>query len=401
MAQQAPNPYNDAEARRALDEALLERLRRGTPSTTSLTASVALDLGPEEGWTVAIDGRRMSLAAGLDPKADTTVIADPATILEVFTGTTSGVAAFLDGRLRVRGNLALSLRLGGLFGGQESHPRFERAREVHAAGLKTFFLEAGTGPPVVLLHGLGATNASMLPTLWDLSQDHRVIAPDLPGFGESSKPIRSYDAAFYARWLVAFLDELGIERASLIGNSMGGRVSIEGALLSPERVERLALFAPSPAFIKKRQFVDIVRVLRPELALLPVPIPHKQVVKSIKRLFAQPRRLADPWYDAAADEFLRIFSTPRGRIAFFSAARQIYLEEPHGDTGFWDRLKELRTPSLFIWGRRDRLVPAGFARHVEKALPNATSVVLDDCGHMPQYEFPDKTHELTRGFLAG
>ena len=64
-------------------------------------------------------------------------------------------------------------------------------------------------------------------------------------------------------------------------------------------------------------------------------------------------------------------------------------------------MKELRTPTLFIWGRRDRLVPAGFARHVEKALPNATSVVLDDCGHVPQYELPDKTHELTRSFLAG
>ncbi|MGI8707572.1 MAG: alpha/beta fold hydrolase [Actinomycetota bacterium] len=328
----------------------MERLRRGLPATSHLKAAIALDLDGGQGWTVSIDGRRMSLAAGVDPGADTTVIADPTTIREVFSGTSSGVEAFLDGRLRVRGNLALSLRLGGLFGNDDAPPRFERALEVRAAGLNTFYLEAGTGPPVVLLHGLGATNASMLPTLWDLSRDHRVIAPDLPGFGESSKPIRSYDAAFYAQWLDAFLDEVGVERASLIGNSMGGRVAIEGALHAPDRVHRLVLFAPSPAFIKKRQFVELVRVLRPEMALLPLRVPHKQVVRSIKRLFAQPGRLADPWYDAAADEFIRIFSTPRGRIAFFSAARQIYLEEPHGETGFWDRLRGLTTPSLFIWG---------------------------------------------------
>ncbi|MDQ3618744.1 MAG: alpha/beta fold hydrolase [Actinomycetota bacterium] len=400
MAQHAPQTDSDG-ARRALDETLLERLRRGLPATSNLKASIALDLDRGQGWTVSIAGPRMSLAAGVDPRADTTVIADPTTLLEVFSGKTSGVKAFLDGRLRVRGNLALSLRLGGLFGDDDAPPRFERARDVRAAGLDTFYLEAGAGPPVVLLHGLGATNASMLPTLWDLSQDHRVMAPDLPGFGESSKPIRSYDAAFYAQWLVAFLDEVGVERASLIGNSMGGRVAIEGALHAPDRVHRLVLFAPSPAFIKKRQFVELVRVLRPEMALLPLRVPHKQVVRSIKRLFAQPGRLADPWYDAAADEFIRIFSTPRGRIAFFSAARQIYLEEPHGDTGFWDRLRELAPPSLFIWGQRDKLVPAGFARHVERALPDATSIVLDDCGHVPQYELPDKAHELAREFLAG
>ena len=222
VAQQAPQTDIES-ARRALDETLLERLRRGLPAASHLKAAIALDLEGGRGWTVSIDERRMSLAAGIDPGADTTVIADPTTILEVFSGTTSGVEAFLDGRLRVRGNLALSLRLGSLFGNNDdAPPRFERAREVRAAGLNTFYLEGGTGPPVVLLHGLGATNASMLPTLWDLSRDHRVIAPDLPGFGESSKPIRSYDASFYARWLVAFLDEVGVERASLIRELDGG-----------------------------------------------------------------------------------------------------------------------------------------------------------------------------------
>jgi pimeloyl-ACP methyl ester carboxylesterase len=287
-----------------------------------------------------------------------------------------------------------------LFSGPERPPEFPRAGYAQPDGLDTFYLEAGRGDPVLLLHGLGATNASMLPTLFDLAPDRRVVAPDLPGFGDSAKPIRPYDASFFARWTLALMDELGIERADLVGNSMGGRVAIEVGLLAPDRVGHLVLLAPAPAFIRRRQFVRIVRILRPELALVPVYVPHRRVVAGIKSMFSRPERLAQAWYEAAADEFVRIFNTPRGRIAFFSAARQIYLEEPWGDTGFWDRLPGLAVPSLFVWGERDRLVPAAFARHVEKALPAATSTVLADCGHVPQYEHPDETHRLVREFFA-
>jgi pimeloyl-ACP methyl ester carboxylesterase len=157
---------------------------------------------------------------------------------------------------------------------------------------------------------------------------------------------------------------------------------------------------PSPAFIRYRELARVVRILRPELALLPVPISHKQVVTGIRRMFARPSRLQQAWYDAAADEFLRVFATPRGRIAFFSAARQIYLEEPYGERGFWDRLPSLSRPALFTWGARDRLVPARFARHVEKALPQAESVVIPDCGHVPQFELPEPTNQLIRRFLG-
>jgi len=86
-------------------------------------------------------------------------------------------------------------------------------------------------------------------------------------------------------------------------------------------------------------------------------------------------------------------------MAFFSAARQIYLEEPGGDHGFWSRLPGLTRPALFVWGDRDRLVPARFERHVVAALPNATSVVLEDSGHVPQFEHPKETHRLVREFI--
>jgi pimeloyl-ACP methyl ester carboxylesterase len=271
---------------------------------------------------------------------------------------------------------------------------------VQAGSVSTAYLEAGRGFPVILLHGLGATNASFLPTFSDLSRDHRVIAPDLPGFGDSSKPLRTYNARFFGRWLVDLLDALGLERVHLIGNSMGGRVAIEAGLEAPDRVDRLALLAPSPAFLRRRTFVRLVRILRPELGAIPIPVLHWQVVRGIRSIFSRPARLPMGWYEAAADEFVRVFASPRARVAFFSAAREIYLEEPHGDSGFWDRLPAMTRPALFVWGERDWLVPARFARHVTMALPRATSVVLEDCGHVPQFELPDRTHALVRDFLG-
>jgi pimeloyl-ACP methyl ester carboxylesterase len=385
---------------RLVGSALKEFARAPTgPGAADLRATVALEVGDGQGWTLRLDRGRLFLAPGLIRKPDTLVMTDPQTLISLLEGEESGVKAFLDGRVRVRGNLALSLRLGGVFDRPHRPVRFPRARTIMAGGLRTFYLEGGEGPPVVLLHGLGATNASLIPTLWDLARDHRVVVPDLPGFGESAKPIRAYRAAFFARWLRAFLDEVGIDRADLVGNSLGGRVALEMGLEAPERLGKMVLLTPSPAFIRRREFVRIVRLLRPELAVLPVPLLHRYVVSGIKFLFSKPDRLPDEWYAAAADEFIRIFRTRRGRIAFFSAARQIYLEEPYGDRGFWDRLPQLRIPALFVWGERDRLVPSRFERHVQRAVPTATSVVLPDCGHVPQYELPEETNRIIRDFL--
>ena len=400
-----PGAPDGSEPRRPRDRSSLPEIeplleRRGLASATrGLNATVALDLGDAGPWTIRVVDGRVALSPERAARPDTRVYTDAGTLSDIVSGTRSGIQAFLAGDLRVRGNLALSLRLDDLFERPDRPPRYPRARTTKAWGIPTFYLEAGEGPPVVLLHGLGATNASLLPTLWDLARDHRVIAPDLPGFGDTAKPVRRYDAAFFARWLVGLLDALGIERAHLVGNSMGGRVAIEAGLVAPERVDRMVLLSPSPAFIRRREFVNLVWLLRPEAGFIPVPLRHRQVVRGIKRLFARPEVLPEPWYEAAADEFLRVFRTPRGRIAFFSAARQIYLEEPFGESGFWDRLPTLSRPALFVWGERDRLVPARFAPHMERALPEAGSIVLPDCGHVPQYEQPDETHWLVRGFL--
>jgi pimeloyl-ACP methyl ester carboxylesterase len=384
-----------------LGDALFHAVRVAAPLPERVNATVVLRTHGGAAWTVRVSSGRPALAAGGDEHADTTITGDEVTLRRIAEGAESGVAAFLDGRITVRGNLALSLRLDGMWGGDEPGPDHVRAGDVTADGVRTFYVEAGQGPPVVLLHGLGATNASLLPTLRELARDHRVIAPDLPGFGDSAKPLRSLHAGFYARWFAGLCAELDLQRPHVIGNSMGGRIAVEAGLRYPGVVDRLVLLSPSPAFLKGRDWVRVVRLLRPELALVPLPVPHRGVVQGIRRMFSRPSRLTDAWYDAAADEFLRVFSTPRGRISFFSAMRQIYLEEPHRKPGgFWSRLPQLDRPALFIWGERDRLVPARFATHVERALPAATSVVLPDCGHVPQYELPDRTHGLVREFLA-
>jgi pimeloyl-ACP methyl ester carboxylesterase len=161
----------------------------------------------------------------------------------------------------------------------------------------------------------------------------------------------------------------------------------------------MVLYCPSPAFLRGRQYIPFVKVLRPEMALVPMLMTHGTIVGIARSLFSDPGRLRSEWYDSFADEFLRVFASPRGRIAFFSAARQVYLEPARGEDGFWDRLSGLSRPTLFVWGEKDWLVPASFERHVTQALPTAESVVIDDCGHVPQYEHPERTHELTRAFL--
>ena len=105
------------------------------------------------------------------------------------------------------------------------------------------------------------------------------------------------------------------------------------------------------------------------------------------------------WTAAGVDEFLRAYLTPAGRAAFYAAARQIYLEAPHGEDGFWTRLRELDADALFVWGRRDTLVPIAFARHVAEALPDARHLELE-CGHVPQVELPKPTHEAVTAFFT-
>ena len=388
-----------------LDALLSSRLRRTLAGSVleDRHVSIVFDADGQSSWTVEIDRGRSSVHRGGvdDPSL---VIRGPAEVLaDVISGARSGVHAFLDGNVTVRGDLGLSLQLDGMFADDVPRPdTYPRALEVEALGVRTRYLEAGPpdAPPVVLLHGLGATNASLLPCLTDLALDHRVLAPDLPGFGQSDAPKASYSPAWFAAWLEDFQRRTGSRPAVLLGNSLGGRIALEAGLEHPCSVRGLVLLTPSPAFRRLRQWVPAVRLLRPGLARLPIPLPHRAAVEGIRGMFSDPDRLPRSWYDAAGDECVRVFRSPAHRVAFFSCARHIYLEDAYGRRGFWDRLPALLPPALFVWGDRDRLVPSSFARHVAAALPGAGSIVLEDCGHVPQFECPQETMAMVRGFLS-
>jgi pimeloyl-ACP methyl ester carboxylesterase len=261
---------------------------------------------------------------------------------------------------------------------------------------KLSVLSAGRGSPVVCLHGLGATKASFLPTVAALAAEWRVIAVDLPGFGESDKPLgAAYDAPYFAGAVAALLDELGIDRAHLVGNSMGGRVAIEVGLLHPKRVGRIALLSPALAWLRDRRWRWLLRAPLPLLGLVqPAP---RVITEPIVRSLVPGGR--DGWSAAGVDEFLRSYLTPRGRVAFYEAARNVYLDEPHGAEGLWTRLAAMSPEALFVWGRHDQLVPIGFRKHVERVLPAARHLELDS-GHVPQLERPGETHSAIREFFA-
>ena len=325
--------------------------------------------------------------------ADARLTADAATWDAIADDVRGGMAAFGAGRLKVRRNLHAGVSFLAATSGITGPGRLRFASAKGRAG-RLSYLEAGTGPPVVAIHGLGASKASLLPTVAALAGDFRVIAVDLPGFGDSAKPLGAeYDARYFAAAVVDLLDALGLERAHFVGNSLGGRVALELGLRHADRTDRLALLAPSMAWRRSRQWAPLLRLLPPELgALQPTPRAVRGIVDRVVP------GAADGWTAAGVDEFMRAYLTPSGRAAFYAAARQIYLEEPHGDDGFWPRLKALRAPALFVWGRQDRLVPLAFARHVTDALPTAEHLELD-CGHVPQLERPDEAHAAVRAFL--
>jgi pimeloyl-ACP methyl ester carboxylesterase len=349
----------------------------------------------QQAWDAVVAGGQLDLEeSDRDKRADAVLKADAVVWRMIARDVRGGMAAFQAGRLAIRRNLHLGV--GFLAATGHDEPGRLRFKGLETRLGTVSMLEAGRGSPILLLHGLGATKAEFLPTVAALASDqHRVIAMDLPGFGDTDKPFpAAYDPPFFAEWAESLLDELGIERAHVLGHSMGGRVAIEFGLRNPDRTQGLVLMTPSMAFLSNRRWANYLKLVRPELGILQ-PAPRSIVEGIVHRVVPG---AADEWTRTGIDEFLRAYLTPRGRVAFYAAARNIYLEDPDGPNGFWPRLEELQGDALFVWGRRDTLVPIGFQRHVQKALPGARHEVVD-CGHVPQLEQPTQTHAAIARFL--
>lgn len=397
-----PGSSMQAHRLRRVEEAFASLPSRYLGAEEDYRAVVQVRLGDlGRSWEIELHPDRCRVRPSPLRRPDVVIGTDAGTWLALREGRLSGLDAFSQRRLWARGDLDRAVSFEGYFRLPDDRPPLLRMHEVRVRGARISSLTAGSGPEhAILIHGLGGTKSSFYETVAALTPDYTVHAIDLPGFGTSSKPLgAAFDAPFFARHVLRFMDTLAIDRAHLIGNSMGGRVSLEVALTAPSRVRTLSLLAPSMAWLRGREWSPLVRVLRPELAAIPHALGAGQVRSRFWSMIARPERVDPALGDIASDEFLRGYRSRLARIAFYAAARNIYLERPHGPNGFWTRLEALERPALFIWGAEDRLVSARFSRHVAAILPQAPQVVLAECGHVPQIELPERTHAMLRDWI--
>jgi pimeloyl-ACP methyl ester carboxylesterase len=385
----APAPHAPA----AL-QTLVERFDHSAFDLPGGRAVIRAAVTDGEEYDVIVEPGRVRLRKPGRGQPDALLSADAPTWEAIASDVARGMDAFRRGRLHVRRNLHLGVGFLAATSGMEGPGRL-RFRRVRTSGGAFSIIDAGEGPPVLMLHGLGGTKASFLPSIAALAPSFRTVAVDLLGFGDSDKPLgASYGPGFQARAIEQLLDALELERAHIVGHSMGGRVALELGFTHADRTDGLVLMTPAMAWLRERRWAPYLRWIRPELGLIQLA-PRAAVEPFMRWLIPG---AGTSWGQSAIDEFVRTFTSPRGRAAFYAAARSIYLDEPHGDAGFWSRLRTLAPESLFVWGRNDRLVPLAFIKHVERALPAAEHVELD-CGHLPQIERPRETHAAIARFL--
>ena len=374
---------------------------RFTGRSNGLAARFRIHIGNVERDVVIADETcRVEESNGTRP--DVEIRANSETWLAMEAGRLSGIEAFAERKLSIRGSIDKSLHFEPLF----ERPDGGAIRyviediQVRNASISTLLAGSPDDPPIVLIHGLGATKASFLTIVGGLAKRHRVIAIDLPGYGASSKPLGRYDAPWFSGYVTGLLDELGHDSAFLVGNSMGGRIAMEVGMRTPERADAIACLCPVGAFTDRPGLL-LARLMRPELSILAGRLPRKRMREGMRNLFADGTCVDDEWYEAAIDDFLDVWKSPRARIAFARSLRNIYLDEPDGEKGFWHRLSFMQTPALFIYGKHDTLITHRFGHKIRKTIPHATVKVWNDCGHVPQIEFPDRTtKELTKFFAA-
>ena len=372
--------------------------RRFRPQAAAgLTAEYLLRVEGRDFTVTVVDGAcYVRQGPSVSPQAR--VLADAETWLALDDGRLTGADAFLSGKLDARGNLDLAVRLQTMF---EPYARPRRPSDIEQAdvrvnGISLSTYAFGEGPPVLLLHGLGATKVSWMPLLEPLGERYRVIVPDLPGHGDSDKPKADYSAHYYADVVRKLMDVLGTGPAAMLGNSLGGRIALEMAVRYPKRVRALALLGAAVPGLRWRYLMGFTRVAPTEIAGLPFPMRQRWMQLSIRRLFARPERFPPNAYQAGADEFMRVYREGRARVAFWGSLQHVVLERPEE---FWPRLRRVHAPTLILHGDRDKLVPIRFGNRLAEALPTAEYRVLADVGHVPQFEAPQTTREVVLRFL--
>jgi pimeloyl-ACP methyl ester carboxylesterase len=265
-------------------------------------------------------------------------------------------------------------------------------------GAKIRYFDEGKGPVVILVHGLGGSAVNWKKNIRPLAKKFRVIALDLPSFGKSEMPKVDWDKTIYdlmVAFLKKFLRALGLKRFVLVGESMGGGVVTAFALKYPGMVEKLVI-------VDGASFGREVSLYR----LLALPIINRimmwltsqeAIARRLATLVVQDTSTLDDesfyayihWQGKPEIQEITTRVGPRA----LSLAGQQWL--------FIDRLKELRLPTLVIWGKNDRLVPLKHGLRAHRLIKGSKLAVFDHCGHVPNMEKPEEFNKVLFKFLTG
>ncbi|MBN1427180.1 MAG: alpha/beta fold hydrolase [Anaerolineae bacterium] len=274
-----------------------------------------------------------------------------------------------------------------------------RDRYIQVGDINTrYWAEGSQGSPVILIHGLGGFIECWLLAIGALAAKYRVYAVDLPGHGRTGKPLDwPYRIIDLAGFVKDFMDTLGIDRAHLIGHSLGGATTARLATISPQMIDKMVLV--SSAGLGKEITIG--------LRLCSIPLIGEILTRpsrsSAKRLVESLAHRPDGSTDELAEMVYRLTSLP--------GAHQAYLRTLRANLNLWGMrpsqygpivagLSAMPHPVMIVWGKQDGVVPVAHAQTAADRLPNARVEIFDACGHIPMLEHPDTFHQLVLEFLA-
>jgi pimeloyl-ACP methyl ester carboxylesterase len=271
---------------------------------------------------------------------------------------------------------------------------------MRVAGVETYVVDAGEGPPVLLIHGYGDTADGWRRVVPGLVERHRLIVPDVPPFGRSETVSSKTDLmAFYDRFFPALLRRLEVEQATVIGHSLGGAIALRLAIAQPDQVSRLGLVAPAGLGKAPPWWWHALvgnGVLWKGALSIPGPVTPLVARQCLRRfldwrLFHDGRELA-----ADIEHLVEMHHRPRDLGALLAAGRACI----GSYTGrLLEESKALGCPLWMVWGEHDGLVPVCDARAFADEHPAAAVHVLDRCGHYPQIELPRRFNRLLEDWI--
>lgn len=268
------------------------------------------------------------------------------------------------------------------------------AQRAMAGSRDVRYVRTGAGPAVVLVHGFGSSLYTWKDVMPALAAHHEVVALDLPGFGESERP-RDLALEDLPGAVLGLMDRLGIERAALVGNSLGGATVALAAAAQPARVGRLVLIDAAGFNLEPRERPGVVRLATSRVAPLLQALPGKRLIVewSLRQVLHDDSLVTAE----RVAEYLAPAQRPGTYAALRSLGRSLRASTPE----FEHALAAVRAPTLVVWGDDDRWIPLADADRFVSAIAGARKVVIADCGHLPQEEKPEELARVLIDFLAG